>query len=210
MSEYNDKQVKIMEAAEIHFADRGFEGTSVRDIAETAGVNLAMINYYFGSKEKLMEAMFARRSAYMTLQLETILANREMGPMEKLETLVDQYINRLLNQPCFHRIMIREQMMNSNHMITEQILQMKRTNSNLTRALIAEGQEAGVFRQNVDMGLLMATLVGTVGHIVSTQHFYREMNDLGEMTEDEFRNHIRGKLSSHIKAIFKAILSNED
>ena len=47
-----------MEAAETLFAAKGFNGTSVLDISETAGVNLAMISYYFGSKKKLFEAMF--------------------------------------------------------------------------------------------------------------------------------------------------------
>ena len=59
--EYSEKQVQIMEAAEKLFAEKGFNGTSVRDIAETADVNLAMISYYFGSKDKLLEAMFTYR-----------------------------------------------------------------------------------------------------------------------------------------------------
>ena len=56
--EYNDKQIAIINTAEKLFALNGFDGTSVRDIAHEAGVNLAMISYYFGSKEKLMEAVF--------------------------------------------------------------------------------------------------------------------------------------------------------
>ncbi|HNP53387.1 MAG TPA: TetR family transcriptional regulator [Ferruginibacter sp.] len=56
----SDKRQHIIENAEILFADKGFEGTSVRDIAKQAGVNLAMISYYFGSKEKLEWKRFAR------------------------------------------------------------------------------------------------------------------------------------------------------
>ena len=44
-----------MEAAEELFAEKGFSGTSVRDIADAADVNVAMISYYFGSKEKMLE-----------------------------------------------------------------------------------------------------------------------------------------------------------
>ena len=209
MAEFNEKQVKIMEAAEIRFADKGFYGTSVRDIAETAGVNLAMINYYFGSKEKLMEAMFRYRSAYFTLQLESMVNNKELGPLEKLHNLVDVYIDRLLNQQCFHRIMIREQMVHDNPLIHDQLIRMKKTNSELVRTLIAEGQEKGVFRKDVDISMLMPTLVGTVGHVVSTQHYFKVTNNLEHMDDDQFRQHIREKLSTHIKAIFKAILSNE-
>ena len=66
--EYNDKQVQIMEIAEILFAEKGFNGTSVRDIAEKANVNLAMISYYFGSKDKLLEALFGYRGEHFKLK----------------------------------------------------------------------------------------------------------------------------------------------
>ena len=210
MAEYNDKQVNILEAAEKHFADKGFEGTSVRDIAETAGVNIAMINYYFGSKEKMMEAMFDYRSSSFTLQLESMVRNTDLDPMDKLDRLVGQYINKLLDQQGFHRIMIREQMMNTNSFICGHIKQIKQANKELIRALIMEGQKKGVFRKQVDISLMMATLVGTVGHVISTQHYYKETNDLQSMSDEEFKKYIRRKLSVHIKAIFKAILSNED
>ena len=108
--EYNEKQIQIMEAAEELFAEQGFAGTSVRDIAEKAGVNLAMISYYFGSKEKLMEAMFDYRGQYMQLQLQSLLQTKELSPMQKFEKLIDEYIDRITKKQCFHKIMVREQM----------------------------------------------------------------------------------------------------
>jgi len=55
--EKTDKRAHILTVAEQLFAEQGFDGTSVRDIAQGANVNLAMISYYFGSKEKLLEAL---------------------------------------------------------------------------------------------------------------------------------------------------------
>jgi len=52
---------KILDAAEILFAEKGFSTTSVREITRKAGVNLAALNYYFGSKAGLIEAVFKRR-----------------------------------------------------------------------------------------------------------------------------------------------------
>ena len=86
--EYNEKQMQIMEAAEQLFAEKGFSGTSVRDIADSAQVNLAMISYYFGSKEGLMEAMFQSRGRYLTMQLQTILENKSLSPFQKVEKLI--------------------------------------------------------------------------------------------------------------------------
>jgi len=53
-------------------------------------------------------------------------------------------------------------------------------------------------------------LIGTCSHLLTTQHFYREMNDLNSMPDDEFQKHIRKKLSIHLKSLFKAILIYEE
>ena len=208
--EYSEKKLIIIEAAEKLFASKGFNGTSVRDIAETAGVNLAMISYYFGSKEKLFESMFAYRSEFFKLQLESMVNNTELEPMEKMYKLIDQYIVRLTSQQCFHRIMVREQMMNNNEFITNQIHALKLRNQALIRQLINEGQEKGVFKKDIDIPLMMMTMFGTVSHLVTTQHYYKEMNGLQSLTEEEFQEHIRTKLSQHLKKIFKVILTNEE
>lgn len=207
---YSDKQVQIMEAAEKLFADKGFEGTSVRDIADTAGVNMAMISYYFGSKEKLMESMFAYRSEFFKLTLENILQNKELDPFQKVEILIDHYIEKLMNQQCFHRVMVREQMVHNNGFIAQQIIALKQKNLGLIKQLVGEGQKKGVFRKNVDIQLMMMTLTGTVSQLVTTQYFYREINNLQSLSDEEFQKHVRKKLSQHLKKIFKAILTHED
>lgn len=208
---YNEKQEQIMEAAEKLFAAKGFDGTSVRDIADAAGVNLAMISYYFGSKEKLMDAMFTHRSSFFKLQLETMLSNKNLTPIQKVEMLVDQYIEKLTTRShqCFHLVMVREQMMNNDGFVSKQIHELKKRNQELIKQLISEGQKSGDFKKNVDVPLFMITLFGTVSHLVTTQHYYKEINNLQSMSEEEFQKHIRKKLSLHLKGIFKAILINE-
>lgn len=56
---------RILDAAERLFADRGFEGTSIRAIISQARVNLAATHYHFGSKEALLEAVLARRISHV-------------------------------------------------------------------------------------------------------------------------------------------------
>jgi AcrR family transcriptional regulator len=62
LQERQDTQEAILDAAEAVFANNGFDGATTRAIAEAAGVNAALIHYYFRSKENLFEAVFARRS----------------------------------------------------------------------------------------------------------------------------------------------------
>jgi len=207
---YNDKQVQIMETAEVLFAEKGFNGTSVRDIAEKAQVNLAMISYYFGSKDKLLESLFDYRGEHLKLKLESMIQDKALGSFEKLDLLIDHYLEKIMNQQCFSRIMVREQVVNHTGITAELITQMKKRNQELISRLIHEGQKRGEFRRNIDIPLMMATLVGTAGHMIATQHYYREINNLQSMSEKEFQKHIKKKLSQHLKKLFKAILTNDE
>jgi AcrR family transcriptional regulator len=58
-----DTRERLLDAAERLFAERGFAGTSVREITDVAGANLGGVNYYFRSKENLYAEVFARRAA---------------------------------------------------------------------------------------------------------------------------------------------------
>ncbi len=198
-----------MEAAEKLFAAKGFDGTSVRDIADTAGVNLAMISYYFGSKEKLMENMFAYRSDFFKLQLETMIRNKELPPLQKIEALIDQYVDRLMKEQCFHRIIVREQMVNYTGPISGMIQELKKQNQELIKQLILEGQKKGDFKKGIDIPFLMMTLIGTISQVITTQHYYREINGLHSMPDPDFQKLIKKKTGHHLKSIFKAILTHE-
>lgn len=61
VNESRDTKILILDAAERLFADHGFAATSMRTITSEAGVNLAAVNYHFGSKEALIGEVFARR-----------------------------------------------------------------------------------------------------------------------------------------------------
>ena len=57
----HETRTRILDAAEELFMLHGFEGTSMRHLTGKAGVNLAAVNYHFGSKDALIEAVFRRR-----------------------------------------------------------------------------------------------------------------------------------------------------
>ncbi|HET9734752.1 MAG TPA: TetR/AcrR family transcriptional regulator [Burkholderiales bacterium] len=73
----NETQIRILDAAEELFMQHGFEGASMRMLTAKAGVNLAAINYHFGSKDALIEAVFRRR-------LDVMNAER-IAQLERLE-----------------------------------------------------------------------------------------------------------------------------
>lgn len=67
---------RILDAAEVLFAERGFTETSLRTITSTAGVNLAAVNYHFGSKKELIQAVFERFLTPFTEHLDQELSRR--------------------------------------------------------------------------------------------------------------------------------------
>ena len=210
--EYNDKQLHILYTAEELFANKGYNGTSVRDIAQEAGVNLAMISYYFGSKEKLLETIFEERSEKSRIQFESIIEDETIAPLQKVYMMVDSYIDKIFNQQCFHKIMMRTQMAvgdNENNLIQELINNTRKRNIQLIKRLINEGQKKGVFKKNIDIVLMMSTMFGTANQMILTKQFYKEMNNMEDKTEEEYNKFLKKKLSHHLKSLFKAILTYE-
>src|ERR1700685_1554029 len=106
------KQLRLIDIAGLLFSQKGFDGTSVRDIAEAAGINTAMISYYFGSKEKLMEAIFEKKSLNIKEKVDHLLKDDSLDPLEKMYSLVDVYVEGILQRKVFHRILLCEQIIN--------------------------------------------------------------------------------------------------
>ena len=207
--EYNDKQTAIIDAAEKLFAVKGFDGASVRDIAQEADVNVAMISYYFGSKEKLMEAVFEQRTNNIRIKVENLLQDENISPLQKVNILIDDYVDKFIHQQQFHKIMMREQMIEKDTPIASLIHELKKRNLESIKKLIQEGQKSGAFKKNIDIVLMMTTMVGTVSHMITSQHFYKKVNNIEYMPEVEFQKHMRKKLSAHLKNLFKHLIVNE-
>ena len=140
----------------------------------------------------------------------SMIGDKTLGSFEKLDLLIAHYLEKIMNQQCFSRIMLREQVVNHTGITAELITQMKKRNQQIISKLIHQGQKKGEFKRNIDIPLMMATLVGTAGHIIATQPYYREINNLQSMSEEEFQKHMKKKLSQHLKKLFKAILTNEE
>lgn len=86
-----DTASKILDSAQVLFAERGFSETSLRAITTKAQVNLAAVNYHFGSKKKLIQAVFARFLTPMTDNLGKAL-DEAQGQHQSIEFKVDDLL----------------------------------------------------------------------------------------------------------------------
>lgn len=100
MNNNTDKELsteeKIIAAARKLFTQKGFSATKTRDIAEEAGINLALLNYYFRSKQNLFQIIIEEKFNQLFGVINPILSNSEISLEEKIETLVTNYTNMLL------------------------------------------------------------------------------------------------------------------
>jgi AcrR family transcriptional regulator len=87
-----DTRARILDAAEQLFADLGFEGASMRELTKSAKVNLAAINYHFGSKEGLIVAVFTRRLGPVNQERLSLLETAERRGKVRIEDLFEAYV----------------------------------------------------------------------------------------------------------------------
>jgi len=206
MTGFNDKQIEILQAAEKLFSEHGYDGTSVRDIAKSANINIAMISYYFGSKEKLLEALIIYRISDMRLQMEN-LYREDLTPLEKIDRLIELYIKRINANKGMYQIIHFEISSGKRVINCNAFNEMKKHNLNILTNIISEGQNKGFFRKDVNIILLPTTIMGTYFHFQMNKPFFKEVLNLN--TQEDIDNYVLTDLTTHIKQTIKALLTYE-
>lgn len=99
---------KILLAASKVFTEKGFAGTRTRDIADEAGINLALLNYYFRSKEKLFEQVMKVKIVLLFGQIIPIVTNSKTTLDEKIDLATEKYFDILSKNPNLPLFIISE------------------------------------------------------------------------------------------------------
>ncbi|HET6557578.1 MAG TPA: TetR/AcrR family transcriptional regulator [Prolixibacteraceae bacterium] len=98
---------KILEAAKNVFIAKGMEGARMQEIADEAGINKALLHYYFRSKERLFEAIFSEIIKLAFPKLSEIIQS-EKDIIRKIEEIIDAYVNLLIRHPFIPAFVIKE------------------------------------------------------------------------------------------------------
>lgn len=160
MARSKNTEQKIFDAATELFLEKGVDRTSVREIASKAGINLALMNYYFRSKENLFDAIFSMLVKKNSEELIRIL-NSDLGLFEKIRQYVHVYIDMLSDNPLLVSFV-----MAILHRSRERITEMKAISSlystdQFTKQILEEGKKGNIRRTDpthffVDMLSLIA------------------------------------------------------
>ncbi len=199
-----DKKESILDTAEKLFSELGYDGTSTRAIAHEAGVNMAMLNYYFGSKEGLYKAIFERKFKGFH-QILINLNEEDISSWDKLHKYIDLYVERVSSQNCFQRLMQHEISLQQRSETGGFIRQNLMRNIEELRKIIREGIESGSFRE-IDIDLTVATIFGTkyyISHLssISSDLLGKDLNDdriIEEEIKPRLKKHLTDLLDAHL------------
>jgi AcrR family transcriptional regulator len=203
-----DKKDHILDVAERVFAELGYDGASTRIISGEAGVNMAMLNYYFGSKEGLFLAIFERRISSFQTTLMSIGNDESISAWEKLDQYIESYIERVVNNNCFHVMLHREISKSKKTELTDQITHIVLKNVLVFQDIIASGIKSGEFNKDTDQQMLVATVFGTKNYLINTPHISSVVLGYDVMDSVNQDEKLKPRLKTYFKTLLKAYLQN--
>ena len=152
---------RIKAAARKVFHQKGFAGTRTRDIAEEAGINHAMLNYYFRSKEKLFEIVMMETMAQFFKGVNLMLNDESTSLNEKIDLIVSNYVDLLLKEPELPTFILNEVRPNPQAFVEQNPIKEALTHSVLTR----QYAEA-VARGEITEPNLMQAILNVIGLVI--------------------------------------------
>ena len=194
----NEKQLKILQVTERLFSEHGFDGTSVRTIAKQAQVNIAMISYYFGSKEKLLESLLYYRSQGFKAQLKEVLA-KDISYLQKIDEMVAVMIERVHKNRRIYKILHFESTTNTRRSIINDHLIRKKETYKIIESFINDGQKVGVFSKDVNIKLISSTILGTYFDFHHNLVFFKETYNLD--TPEAIEHYINHTIVKHLQSM---------
>lgn len=114
-----DTEQKIKEAASKLFTKKGYAATKTRDIAEEAGINLSLLNYYFRSKEKLFNIIMGEKIREFFGIVVPVITDESLTLEVKINLFVEKYIETLTENPDLPLFVLNEIRNNPKHFVEE-------------------------------------------------------------------------------------------
>ncbi len=193
-----DTQFALLKAAEELFAQRGYEGTSVKEICEKAGVNVSLISYHFEGKEGLYRAVLAQFGSRGLELAERILTSPKSKEefLVRLKMFTAEIVNAHAENPHCTRIIHRESIMD-NPIVKDVFEKSFAKVFHRFLAFISEARQQGYVRKGMDPVIGASAFFGSVTHFCNTDPIRKQM--FGLTIKDEV---FRAKAVEQLVEIF--------
>jgi TetR/AcrR family transcriptional regulator, fatty acid metabolism regulator protein len=158
-----DKRKRILDAAIRVFAEHGYHGSRVGDIAEDAGVAHGLLYHYFASKDDVLKTIFVENWGQLLRRFREVEETDEPAE-EKLSGIAKIVLRTWRNDPALVTVMVRE-VARSQH-IQEQVAEVGEAFAIIQR-VITEGQTSGAFRRDLDARLASWVIYGGLEEVLT-------------------------------------------
>lgn len=168
---FTEKQIHILDIAEELIAKKGYEGTSVRDICSKANINVAMISYYFGSKEKMMSYLYQYR-VLKTRETFSEFADtiKEGKPEMQMKEIIKYIVSQLFKYNYFHGFVTQELRHTEN--LKDELLDFYQLFVKKLDEVIKKGVASGVFTFTPKPEDILTTILGSTLFVIRNKNFY--------------------------------------
>ncbi|SEH40981.1 TetR/AcrR family transcriptional regulator [Epilithonimonas hominis] len=203
---FTEKQIKILDVAEELIAKKGFDGTSVRDICSKANINVAMISYYFGSKEKMMSYLYqyrVQRTKESFSEFAQII--KEGKPEMQMKEIVNYVISLLFKYSYFHGFVTQE--MRSLDNVKDDLLEFYQTCVIRIEEIVKRGIVSGVFHYAPRSEDILTMIIGSALFVIRNKNFYEQY--VPTNNEAQYQKESEQKLKNSILLSVFAILDYE-
>lgn len=205
-----DKKDHILDVAEKIFSDVGYDGASTRMISGEAGVNMAMLNYYFGSKEGLFMAVIERRISSFQNLLQNIGNDGSMTTWAKVEKYIDMYVERVVNNNCFQKLLYQEMSVVKRGELGDRLTRVILQNTGEVKKILKEGVDKGEFNKDTDIELVIAAIYGTKNFVINTPMVSSAMLGFDVQDERSLEEKLKPRMEQFMKKLLKAYLMKEN
>ena len=203
---FTEKQIKILDVAEELIAKKGFDGTSVRDICSKANINVAMISYYFGSKEKMMSYLYQYRVQRTKESFSEFAQTIKEGkPEMQMKEIVNYVISLLFKYSYFHGFVTQE--MRSLDNVKDDLLEFYQTCVIRIEEIVKRGIVSGVFHNAPKSEDILTMIIGSALFVIRNKNFYEQY--VPTNNEAQYQKESQQKLKNSILLSVFAILDYE-
>jgi TetR/AcrR family transcriptional regulator, fatty acid metabolism regulator protein len=160
-----DKRRQILDAAIRVFARQGFHSTRVSDIADEAGVAYGLVYHYFKSKDEVLNELFSERWSLLLAAIGEA-DDEDASPRAKLEAVAGFIVNSYRHDPELMKVIIVEVTRAANSFGRTHLPEIRRAYDSIAK-IVAEGQEVGVFRRDIDPNFASMSFYGAIEQLLS-------------------------------------------
>lgn len=168
---FTEKQIHILDIAEELIAKKGYEGTSVRDICSKANINVAMISYYFGSKEKMMSYLYQYRVLKTRENFSEFADTIKDGkPEMQMKEIIKYIVAQLFKYNYFHGFVTQELRHTEN--LKDELMDFYQLFVKKLDEVIKKGVTSGVFTFTPKPEDILTTIIGSTLFVIRNRNFY--------------------------------------